>query len=211
MTAISPKKIEANTQKILPLFGEVEKSDTQRKAEAAFVERCRNTFGDAENASIFFAQRAWEYLVEGQQDTAVYRFNLAFLLNDHNVEAYWGLGVISYQRGLFDESARLLRKGLAIQPSNPLLMVDLATVQINCFKEKRSCEDLDESLSLLQKAIELDSTNANAHLKLAVAHYQNGHYSLAWESFHKCRTLDPEMIDEAFVKDLNDKLQDPYR
>ena len=95
---------------ILPLFGEITKTETQKASDNRFLQECDRNFSSREDASKFFAERAWEYLSEGEQDTAIYRFNLAYLLNPKNVDSYWGLGVASYQQGRYDESARLLYK-----------------------------------------------------------------------------------------------------
>jgi tetratricopeptide (TPR) repeat protein len=194
---------------ILPLFGEITKTETQKASDARFLKECDQNFPSREDASKFFAERAWEYLAEGEQDTAIYRFNLAYLLNPQNVDSYWGLGVASYQQGRYDESARLLHRGLVLDPENATLMVDVATVQINCFKEKRNCEDIDGALGLLRKAVTLDSTNANTFLKLAVAEYHYEHYDAAWTNLHRCYELDPSMTDLDFVKDLLAKKEDP--
>ena len=72
--------------KLLPLFGEYEKTDLQKKEDDEFLKMCDANFQNRSKASEFFATRAWEYLQEGQADTAVHRFNLAFLLDDENVD-----------------------------------------------------------------------------------------------------------------------------
>jgi lipopolysaccharide biosynthesis regulator YciM len=194
---------------ILPLFGEYTKTPQQKQQDERFFVSCDKAFGSRQEAAKFFAERGWEYLAEGEQDTAIYRFNLAYLLNPQNTDAYWGLGVVTFQQGKFDESARLLNRGLLLDPKNPILMVDVATVQINCFKEKRHCEDLEGAIGLLQKAVSLDSTNANTFLKLAVAEYHNQNFDGAWSALHRCRLLDLSMVDSDFLQELLSRREDP--
>lgn len=195
--------------KCLPLFGSKKKAEEQLLNANDFLTRCDKNFKDRIDASKFFAERGWEYLNEGLLDTATYRFNLCFLLNQDNVDAYWGLGSISYQKGNYEESTKLLRKGLDLAPDNPTLMIDVATVQLACYKEKRNCDDIDDALRLLEKSLQKDPSNANGWLKYSIAEFQLEHYEKAWDYFHKCRLLDSSFIDTAFVSELLIKQPDP--
>jgi tetratricopeptide (TPR) repeat protein len=109
--AAKKEMLEADSQdvKFLPLFGSKKKAEEEMLNATEFLIKCDKSFKDRLDASKFFADRGWEYLNEGLLDTATYRFNLCFLLNQENVEAYWGLGSISYQKGNFEESTKLLR------------------------------------------------------------------------------------------------------
>ncbi len=195
--------------RVLPLFGSKKKTDTQIAQDKRFLQQCDQHFPDRTDASKFFSERGWEYVSEGKLDTAIYRFNLSFLLNPQNVDAFWGLGTVSYQQGKFEESSNLLQRGLSLAPENSMLMVDVATVQISCFKEKRNCEDLEGALALLYKSIQVDSLNANAFLKLSIAEYLQEHYDKSWEYMHKCRQLDLAFVDMLFIQDLIAKKPDP--
>lgn len=211
-TKEAPKKelaVDSQDVKYIPLFGSRKTVDEQILKSKEFFAQCEQNFKDRAEASKFFAERGWEYLSEGLLDTATYRFNLSFLLDQNNVEAYWGLGSISYQKKNYEESAKLLRKGLALAPENPTLMIDVATVQLACFKEQKKCDDIDDALMLLEKSLKIDSTNANGWLKYAIAEFQLEHFDKAWEYFHKCRILDITFLDMNFLQELIAKKEDP--
>lgn len=193
----------------LPLFGSKKKAEEQILNATEFLIQCDKNFKDRLDASKFFADRGWEYLNEGLLDTATYRFNLCFLLNQDSFDAYWGLGSISYQKGKYEESTKLLRKGLELSPDNSILMVDIATVQLACYKEKKNCDDIDDALRLLEKSLQIDGTNANGWLKFSIAEFQLEHYEKAWEYLHKCRLLDISFVDTTFVQELIVKQTDP--
>ena len=195
--------------KCLPLFGSKKKAEEQLLNATDFLMQCDRNFKDRADASKFFAERGWEYLNEGLLDTATYRFNLCFLLNQENVEAYWGLGSVSYQKGNYEESTKLLKKGLDLSPDNTMLMIDVATVQLACYKEKRNCDDIDYALRLLEKSLQKDPANANGWLKYSIAEFQLEHYEKAWVFFHKCRLLDTSFIDTTYVSELLVKQADP--
>lgn len=209
---LAPKQtsnLDSQDVRYLPLFGSKQKLQEQIDKSLSFIQDCERSFPSKQEASKFFVERGWEYLYEGLLDTATYRFNLAYLLNPDNIDVYWGLGSISYQRGNFEQSTALLRRGLLIAPENSILMVDIATVQIACFKLKKECGDLDEAVEMLEKAVQIDSSNANAWLKSSVAAFEQEKYDKAWEFLHKCRMLDLGMVDLGFVQDLIQKKEDP--
>ena len=193
----------------IPLFGSEKKAEEQMINSTEFLIQCDKSFKDRLDASKFFADRGWEYLNEGLLDTATYRFNLCFLLNKENSDAYWGLGSISYQKGRYEESTKLLRKGLELSPKNSILMVDIATVQLACYKEKKNCDDIDYAFRLLEISLQIDNTNANGWLKYSIAEYQLEHYEKAWEYLHKCRLLDISFVDTTYIQELLTKQTDP--
>ncbi|WP_460634343.1 tetratricopeptide repeat protein [Larkinella harenae] len=194
---------------VAPLFGEQAKTVEHIDWEVRFLNECDQNFGNRTEASQFFATRAWEYLTEGQLDTAAYRFNLAWLLDDKNSDTYWGLGVICYQQGKTPESIRLLKKGLAVADTNAVLMTDLATVQLKHYKENKDEELLDDAILVLTKALKYDLTNANTFMRLSWANFAKGDYAASWENLHKARVLDFSSVDLVFMQELLQKSPDP--
>ncbi|TAE31583.1 MAG: hypothetical protein EAZ91_06995 [Cytophagales bacterium] len=193
----------------MPLFGERSKSGEQIEFEINFLNDCDGSFATRTEASQFFAARAWDYLAESQLDTAAYRFNLAWLLNDKNVDAFWGLGVICYQQNKLDQAVRMLSKGLALADTNAVLMTDLATVELMQFGAKKESKHLQEAENHLTRAIALLPDNATAHIKMALLQYTKADYAKAWEHIHQARRLDFSSIDLSLLADLSAKLPDP--
>ncbi len=194
---------------VTPLFGQQRKSSAQIEEEIKFLSDCDRNFASRDEASAFFAARAWEYLQEGQADTATYRFNLAYLLNEKNVDCFWGLGVICYQKNEMELAGQMLRRGVEIAPDNVPLVVDLATVELRNYTKSRAAQDLEESYRLLQHAAALDSTYAQTFFNLAQAEYYRSDYPKAWDAYHQGRKLNFALVDFEFVGLLKAKLPDP--
>ena len=194
---------------VLPLFGEMTKSTEHIAWEVRFLNECDQNFSNRTEASQFFSTRGWEYLTEGQLDTATYRFNLAWLLNDKNSDTYWGLGVISYQQGKSVDAIRLLKKGLEVADTNAVLMTDLATVQLKEYKENKDNELLEDAIVVLNKALQYDVTNANTFMRLSWANFVKGNYEAAWDNLHKGRLLDLASVDFVYLQELREKAPDP--
>jgi tetratricopeptide (TPR) repeat protein len=196
--------IKAETQAIyiLPLFGERPKTLTQQAADAVFLKSCDLSFGNRDEACKFFCERGWEYLAEGELDTAMYRFNLASLLQSGCSDVFWGMGVISFQRQKYTEATRLLHKGLDTDPNNAALMADLGTIYIHLHKENRNPNDILQAVMLLNKSISLDAKNPTAYLRLSLAEFQQENYDKAWEYVHLCRQLDETALDTSYIQEL---------
>ncbi len=205
----SKKPLELKDKRVLPLYGGGTKSSDQIDEEIQFLSDCDKSFGSRAEASSFFSARAWEYLQEGSLDTACYRFNLANLLNDKNVDAYWGLGVVCYQRENWVDAKRMLTKGVNINGSNVPLLVDLSTVDLKLYAITNRQEDLDEAKSLLEHAVGLDSTYALGQYNMAMVHFNRNELEKSWEHLHKGRMLDFSGLNLDFVELLKAKLPDP--
>lgn len=194
---------------LMPLFGETSKSIEQIEFEITFLNDCDQNFANRNEASQFFSARGWEYLQEGDLDTACYRFNLAFLLDSKNSDCYWGLGVVCYKKGHLTDAERMLRKGADMDSTNVGLLVDLATVDLIHYKEAKENWELIEAEQILNRALRLDSTYADAYLKKSVLEFHKGNYDSAWANLHKTRLLDIESLDYEFMKELLAKKCDP--
>ena len=201
-------ELSADALKVLPLFGERPKTSAQIDEEIHFLNDCDRNFATRREASSFFADRGWDYVASGQLDTAAYRFNLSWLLDDKNADALWGLGVVSYQKNQFTDAVRLLRKGLAVDDSNTVLLTDLATVEIKCHQQKPDDDLLIQAEKHLQRALNMNP-NALSYQKLSVVHYLRANYGKAWEFFHQARSLDISSLDIAYLNELLAKQPDP--
>ena len=202
---LAPKGVNIH---LLPLFGEFEKTDAQKAVDTEFLKACDLNFKTRSEASQFFAARAWEYLGEGERDTAMYRFNLAYLLDDENSDAYWGLGVIAYQNEKYVQAIDLMNRGLEIE-DNVTLIVDLSTVYIKSFTVDAEKEDLKKAFELLTKALTKQPDSANALMQLSLAKLLNEEIDEAWERFHQGYELDPDNASIEILEGLLAKKDDP--
>lgn len=196
---------------VLPLFGERPKTAAQIGDEIHFLNDCDRNFASRTEASSFFAERGWDYVKTGQLDTAAYRFNLSWLLNDHNADAYWGLGVVCYQKNQFPDAIRMLKRGLAVADSNATLLTDLATVEIKQYQENLNVAVLTDAESHLQRAVVVGPADATSFQKLSMVYYLKADYAKAWEYLHQTRLLDTSALDLDYLGELMTKQPDPQK
>lgn len=195
--------------KILPLFGERSKSPLQIEDEIRFLNDCDQNFTSRHEASQFFAARGWEYIAEAQLDTAAYRFNLANLLDDKNPDAFWGLGVVCYQRNQLGTAIKMLQRGVTLADTNAVLLTDLATVELEQYQAKQDTASMVDAREHLAKAIFLRPDHAPAYMKLSLASYLEADYQNAWVYVHKAYHTSVSSVDLDYVHELLLKRPDP--
>jgi tetratricopeptide (TPR) repeat protein len=194
----------------IPLYGGFAKTELQLIEEKNFLIDCDKNFATRKEASQFFSKSAWDYLSEGGKDLATHRFNLAWTLDPSNIDAYWGLGVVAYQKGKFHEAINLMDKGLTLSNGQSVtLLVDLATVYIKCFTEHREALEMQKANELLEKAIELNPDFTNAYMQLSLASLVNGNIDRAWLNFHKAYEVNPEGVSVELLAELLEHKEDP--
>ena len=203
-TAASPR-----AARLQPLFGGLTPAQATQVIGEAQLKAIAASFASPAEASAFFANKGFEYLSENQPDTATYRFNLAWLLDPKNADAYRGLGIVASTQPTPDAAISLLTSGLALAPTNSLLLSDLGTSHLMRYGQTKKKKDLTAGLDLLQRATTLDATNASAWQELARGFYYQEKYPEAWAAVHKGQALSPVSLDFNLVADLLAKQPDP--
>jgi tetratricopeptide (TPR) repeat protein len=195
----------------LPLFGGFIKTENQLIADQLFLMDCDKSFNTREEASKFFAEMGWEYLEEGDKNNAIKRFNFAFLLNEKNVDAYWGLGVVEYQSRKTSQAIDLFNKGIALSAEpNFVMIVDLATIYLQIAMENsNSVFEISKAKELLYKSIKIQPNYTTAYMQLALVNILDNQISDAWEAFHQGYAQNPKEINNEILSELLKRQADP--
>jgi len=125
--------IAARPQNELPMYG---------GERLPFEKRWRNESADEledyKRRAQEVSQLGWKYFNEGLLDTAIKRFNQAWLFDPNNFQVWWGFGVIMGNRGknenndkYFLDSIKYLEKAITLSDDNYRIMIDLATAYTN--------------------------------------------------------------------------------
>lgn len=194
---------------VQPMFGNKAKSEAQQRKDEKFLSSCDKSFSNRQEASQFFMERGWEYLNEGQLDTAVYRFNLAWLLNPDNKDTYWAFGLVTASQGDQQKAIGFYEKALVYDPKNPVLLTDVASSYLKNFRDNKKKKDLKKASTYLSQSIATDAANAYALSSMAMVKYFEEDYSQAWDYLHKSRSIDMTQFDYNFLTELMAKMPDP--
>ena len=205
----APTPTPARPARLQPLFGGITPAQATQVIGEARLKAIAASFASATEASTFFSTKGYEYLNENQPDTAAYRFNLAWLLNQQNADAYHGLGIVASAQPTPDAAIGLLAKGLALAPASAPMLSDLGTSYLIRYGLTKKKKDLTAGMDLLQRATTLDPANAVAWQQQARGLYYQEKYPEAWGAVHKGQALSVSSLDFSLISDLQAKLPDP--
>ncbi|GAB3195813.1 Tfp pilus assembly protein PilF [Pontibacter aydingkolensis] len=195
---------------VLPMFGNKTKTEAQQQKDEKFLTSCDKSFTNRQEASQFFMERGWEYFNEGQVDTAMYRFNLAWLLNPNNMDTYWAFGLISASKDNNKEALTYYEKAKAIDPKNSMLLSDMASAQLAIYKNgKKKKKELKKATALLDESIAANAQNAYALYNYSLVRFYEKKYPEAWDYLHKSRILNMSVIDYTYISELVEIMPDP--
>ncbi|MBC6610919.1 hypothetical protein H8B15_08290 [Hymenobacter sp. BT507] len=195
--------------RVQPLFGGLSATQAEQALGATYLGNIQKSFASRAEASDFFTTKGFEYLNEGQVDTATYRLNLAWVLNPKNPLPYRGLGVIASQQPTPDASIDLLNQALALAPNDNQALGDLGSLYLMRYEQTKKKKDLTTSTEFLNKALAADSTNAAAWQQLARIYYIQEDYAKAWNAVHQGQKYSVASIDFNFISELIAKQPDP--
>lgn len=195
----------------VPLFGGYTKTESQQIDDQLFLSDCDKQFKSRSEGSEFFSKMGWDYLAEGDKNTAIHRFNLSWLLSSENVDVYWGLGVIEFQSANFPNAIKLMTKGLETSKEpNYVLMVDLATVYIKtALNNPNSLIESANARDLLSKSLEIQPKYTPAFMQLTLVNIIENKLDDAWESFHKGYELNTKEVNYEILGELLKRKADP--
>lgn len=164
------------------------------------------------------ADLGWKYFYKGDIDTAIKRFNQAWMFDTNSATAYWGFGLITGRRAekaktyedsvrQINESIRFLSKALELDDKNPRIMVDLAVSYTGFGSFEQTAKKNDGSVLFLQA----DELFKSAHQiapdypllwsNWAYLKYYQGQFELAEKYLGTAKKMKVE-ISAGFEKDL---------
>jgi uncharacterized membrane protein/Flp pilus assembly protein TadD len=160
----------------------------------------------------------WKYYYSGNLDTAIKRFNQAWMLDRENADAFYGFGLIMGQRAIKEEteknlmeSIKFLEKAKALSPQKAKIMVDLAfshTFLGNyLLSNKKSAQDeFKKARFLFFQAEEIEPTYPLIYSNWSVLEFYDGNYFTAKQLLDNAKRLGAKP-DPAYEKDLESKVQ----
>jgi hypothetical protein len=75
------------------MYGNIKKSPEKLKSDETFVAAIVEKAGSRESAFNITCKKAWEAFYENDLETAIKRFNQAWLIDSTKAEVYWGFGI----------------------------------------------------------------------------------------------------------------------
>ena len=192
-----------------PEYGHIKKSLEQVRGDSEFISATLQQYGNLKMSSKHYSAVGWDYFGKGILDTAMFRFNQAWLLDSTNAKVHWGFAALEGRNGNDKESIMYFKKSWSLDSTNINLPVDWSIPMLSLYNQTKDKSLIAETETILNKSIHLDNNNANAYFKLAICDYYLENYTESWTNIHKCRALNEQVINEDFVQTLLIKFDDP--
>jgi len=189
---------------LLPMFGEIKKSAEQLKIDQDFIVYCDNHFEDRNEATQYHVDKGWEYFYQNDLNTAMKRFNQAWLLDSLNADVYWGFGNILGNQQKYQESLRYFEKSLSLNPENPQVWYCSATSYGQLFFQTKDVTLLNKAIDNLKQSVSLDPTNALAYGQLTACYSYFNQQDSARKYLEITDRIDPNAIHPEVRELLND-------
>ena len=165
-------KKEAETEiNLRPEYGNVLKSRGQLDEDKTFIDVVLKQDTTHRKGSEHLVKLGFSYLSKGDMETAMKRFNQAWLLDPKNENAYWGYGAIYGAFGDYDTAIIQFDKGLAINPRSSVILTDKATLYFVEYQHDQVVAKLNTAIDLLTKSYAIDSKNSNTSYKLSICYF----------------------------------------
>lgn len=201
----------AQTPDQQPKYGRTSGDSALSAGDEKFLTETDARFqGDRNKASAEFASRGWTALRQGKGEEAMRRFNQAWLLQNNNGNALWGMGQIEANRGNASESLKLFGEANRMIGFEQDFAVDyaralsLAGVKLG---DKKLLDEAFKRFAQLQMRAPKNTLNLQ---NWAIALYYTGQYATAWDKIKAAQaTPHGAEVDKKFIADLQRKMPRP--
>ena len=197
----------ADDKNLIPLFGSAPKTAQELSLDQKFVEDAVAAAGTKEKAAAHMIMRGQEALQKNDPETAIKRFNQAYLLDPKDYKVYWGLGAARGEQRKFAEAIKLIEKAESINDKDARLLSDhgfalVSEVVSSKPDQELAIKNFTEAEQLYRKAIKLSPKESLPYSRLAVLMYYKGDFNEAHSLVDQCRIRGGEGLDPNFIRDL---------
>jgi len=192
-------KKEAETQiNLRPEYGNVAKTKDQLEEDRKFIETVLKQDTTLRKGSEHLVNLGFTYLYNGDLETAMKRFNQAWLLDPKNENAYWGYATVYFSFNDIKEAKRQLDKGLSINPNSSNILTDEATIHMSFYMGNGNKEDLNKAIELFKQSYKIDPGNQNTLFKLSTVYYYTKDCVNALRYYDECMKLGGKPIPDGY-------------
>jgi tetratricopeptide (TPR) repeat protein len=204
----------------LPMFGQpkIARSDAQKASDEIFIRDNVLRYKTKQAASNAYAALGWNAVRGKELDSAMLRFNQAWLLNAKNYNPFWGFGAVLTAKGHLSEAIDQLEvaRDLIDDPTQrPALLCDLGAVhsefaaRLPAERQLERAQRFVVANSRFTESLENDPNFAHAWREWAISLYEQERYSEAWVKVKRARELRAEPFPPEFLKKLSAKMAEP--
>jgi tetratricopeptide (TPR) repeat protein len=181
-----------------PEYGNVSKTKEAIALDNEFIETVLKQDTTRIKGSEHLIRIGFTYLYRSDPETAMKRFNQAWLLNPKNENAYWGYAAVYFSFNDMIEAKKQLDKGLSINPNSANILTDEATLCMSAYMGNGSKEELNKAITLFKQSYKIDPTNQSTLFKLSTVYYYTKDCVNALKYYDECMKLGGRQISPGY-------------
>jgi tetratricopeptide (TPR) repeat protein len=200
--ACATSAVHAQEIDTLPKYGMAKKNDAQLEADRQFIAAVDTEYkGDRKKGAESIAARGWEFVKSGNLRDGMRRFNQAWLLDNANGDALWGMAVIDMANERSSEAMDLFAQAQASKSDDIDFASDYARAKGIIGMKTKNDVLLQDALTGFAKNYTRDPQHALNLQNWAITLYYIGDYPKAWDKIKLAQAtprrgeLDPKFID----------------
>jgi tetratricopeptide (TPR) repeat protein len=196
---------------LLPKFGNAVKTDQTKAAEGNFLKGLDEEYkGDRKKASQDIATGGWQFLGKGDFDSAMRRFNQAWLADSSNGVALWGMGVVLANTDKGEEGLKLFAEAETLIGKDVNFAVDYAKVLGIAGAQTGKAELTRDAFARFAALYERAPQNTPNLQNWAITLFYAADYAEAWKKIKLAEaTPRSDILDPSFIAALQSKMPRP--
>ncbi len=172
----------------LPMYGGREKSKEHKEIDELFVQRCLTQFGSIDSSVSVHINNAWNYFYNDDLETAMKRFNQAWLLNPEFPDSYFGFAALLEMQNKPKEATQYYNLGIEKDKNNNRTKI--------CYQRIADCKeklnDIEGTINAYESITLVNPNNSFAFKKIGFFQMQLKNTQEAIEAYNRAIVLDPK-------------------
>jgi len=196
---------------LLPKYGLLPKNEGQKEADQKFVADIDHSYkGNRKKAAEDMAGLGWQFLRADDSETAMKRFNQAWLLDNSNGKALWGMAAVQANWMKLDESLKLFAEAESFVGDDINFTTDYAKTLGMAGAKTKNESLLNDAFARFARVHKTAPQNTLNLQNWAITLYYVGKYAEAWEKIKLAEaTPGHDEINSKFVDALQSKMPRP--
>jgi len=209
--ALAPDFALAQDINLLPKYGSIQKNEAQLAADAKFIAAVDEQYkGNRKKASQDVSVRGWQFLRQGNVGDAMRRFNQAWLLDDSNGVALWGMAAIQGVAQNYADAVKLFAEAEPLIGGDIDFSVDYAKTIGFAGVASKDRVLVDDAFGRFARLNERAPQHVMNLQNWAVTLFYVGNYSEAWNKVKLAEaTPRGNELDQNFIAALQSKMPRP--
>jgi|SRR5471030_74211 len=194
-----------------PKYGLAQKNAVQNAADVKFLADIDSYYkGDRKTPANEMAARGWKALQDGNMQDAMRRFNQAWLIDNANGAALWGMGAIQANTGKASQSLSLFAEAEPTLSGDTNFEVDYAKAISIAGAQTKNVNLMTDAVMRFEQVYQKDPQHTSNLQNWAICLFYMGDYAAAWRKIQLAEnTPGRSGLDQRFIESLKNKLPKP--